>query len=54
MTKPVIIASETTPITDLAELLLAKHRVKRLPIVRDGKRSASSAGGRDPRNRPIA
>jgi CBS domain-containing protein len=36
MTKPVITASETTPITDLAELL-AKHRVKRLPIVRDGK-----------------
>ena len=36
MTKPVITASETTPITDLAERL-AKHRVKRLPIVREGK-----------------
>jgi CBS domain-containing protein len=36
MTKPVITACETTPVTDLAELL-AKHRVKRLPIVRNGK-----------------
>jgi len=36
MTKPAITASESTSVTELAELL-AKHRVKRLPIVRDGK-----------------
>ncbi len=36
MTKPAITASETTPVTELAEML-AKHRIKRLPIVRDGK-----------------
>ncbi len=36
MTKPAITASEATPVTELAELL-AKHRIKRLPIVRDGK-----------------
>jgi CBS domain-containing protein len=36
MTRPVITASEDTGITRLAELL-AGHRIKRLPIVRDGK-----------------
>ena len=43
MTKPVITASETTPITDLAERL-PKHRVKRLPIVEKASWSALSAG----------
>lgn len=36
MTREVITATEGTPITELAELLV-KHRIKRLPIVRDGK-----------------
>jgi CBS domain-containing protein len=36
MTRPAITASESAGIADLAELL-AKHRIKRLPIVRDGK-----------------
>ncbi len=36
MTKPVITANETTSVTELAELMV-QHRIKRLPIVRDGK-----------------
>ena len=36
MTKPVITATETTNVTELAEQMV-EHRIKRLPIVRDGK-----------------
>jgi len=36
MTKPVITASETTPVTELAEQMV-EHRIKRLPIVRGEK-----------------
>ncbi|HVC60710.1 MAG TPA: CBS domain-containing protein [Acetobacteraceae bacterium] len=36
MTKPVIAASETTSVTELAELMVG-HRIKRLPIVRGEK-----------------
>jgi CBS domain-containing protein len=36
MTKPVITASEATSVTELAEQMV-QHRIKRLPIVRDGK-----------------
>jgi CBS domain-containing protein len=36
MTKPVIAATETTSVTELAEQMVT-HRIKRLPIVRDGK-----------------
>jgi len=36
MTKPVITASETAHVTELAEQMV-EHRIKRLPIVRDGK-----------------
>jgi CBS domain-containing protein len=36
MTRPVITATEGAHVTELAELL-AQHRIKRLPIVRDGK-----------------
>lgn len=36
MTTPIITANETTSVTELAELLV-QHRIKRLPIVREGK-----------------
>lgn len=36
MTKPVITANETTSVTELAEQMV-QHRIKRLPIVREGK-----------------
>ena len=36
MTKPVITANETTSVTELAEEMV-QHRIKRLPVVRDGK-----------------
>lgn len=36
MTRPVITAGEGAHVTELAELLV-QHRIKRLPIVRDGK-----------------
>ena len=36
MTRPVITATETASVTELAELMVM-HRIKRLPIVRDGK-----------------
>lgn len=36
MTKPVITATESTQVTELAEQMV-RHRIKRLPIVRDGK-----------------
>jgi CBS domain-containing protein len=36
MTRPAITATEAAHVTELAELLV-QHRVKRLPIVRDGK-----------------
>ncbi len=36
MTKPVITATETTQVTELAELMV-HHRIKRLPIVRGDK-----------------
>lgn len=36
MTRPVITAVETASVTELAELMVL-HRIKRLPIVRDGK-----------------
>jgi len=36
MTKPAITANETTSVTELAEQMV-RHRIKRLPIVRDGK-----------------
>jgi len=36
MTRPVIDAPATASITELAELM-TRHRIKRLPIVRDGK-----------------
>ncbi len=36
MTRPVITAAETAPITELAEQMV-RNRIKRLPIVRDGK-----------------
>jgi CBS domain-containing protein len=36
MTRPVITADESAGVTDLAELLV-QHRIKRLPIVRDGR-----------------
>jgi CBS domain-containing protein len=36
MTTPVITVTETTPATEIAELL-DKHHIKRVPVVRDGK-----------------
>ncbi len=36
MTTPVITAQESTSVTELAEKM-AEHRIKRVPIVRDGK-----------------
>lgn len=36
MTQPVITASETSHVTELAEMMV-QHRIKRVPIVRDGK-----------------
>jgi len=36
MTKPVITTSEGAHVTELAELMV-RHRIKRLPIVRNGK-----------------
>jgi len=36
MTAPVVTASESTSVTELAEKMV-EHRIKRVPIVRDGK-----------------
>ena len=36
MTKPVVTASENTGLAELADLLV-RHRIKRVPIVREGK-----------------
>jgi CBS domain-containing protein len=36
MTSPVIAATDTTSVTELAEQMVT-HRIKRVPIVRDGK-----------------
>ncbi len=36
MTGPVVTATEATPLGELADLLL-RHKIKRVPIVRDGK-----------------
>jgi CBS domain-containing protein len=36
MTRPVIAATDTASVTELAEQMVT-HRIKRVPIVRDGK-----------------